>query len=371
MEADAMQTRLPFSEAEGTYQERLNWLGLALLRVDADLQLAQLMRWIFNTTHGGLSGEFRKSYKEIAAKPWGLCCDPSTARRKVKAAETYGWLTVEGTVFASGGDSANALTIDWEGVKRSLDLSRRPTHREPERPAAAAAPPRHSEQGDRHNAYPPRHSEQGDRHCAYAYKEYHLLDTSLDTTTPNPSPQVEGTPTSGADWAAAAAGLREAGVERIDPTIAECRRTGKTPGEVLAVVAEFRRDRHRFDGPGALIVRLRDGCWPVGAATTVDRAAVVEARERAADANRATLAEVRAPAEAERERFAALWARHGPALEALGEARQRELVLSITPAAALKFMPEGGPLWRSTLLEAWLAEVGPAEHGLPCEVRSG
>jgi hypothetical protein len=76
---DRGQPELPFGEAEGSFAERKELLGLALLRANASIYESQFMLWLFNVTHGGIHGFLEKSYAELAARPWGLCCHPNQA----------------------------------------------------------------------------------------------------------------------------------------------------------------------------------------------------------------------------------------------------------------------------------------------------
>jgi hypothetical protein len=66
----ADDTRNLFEQSEGTRADLKNLLGLAL-QVQANIYLAQLMIWIFNTTD---RTKLKKSYNELALRPWGLCC---------------------------------------------------------------------------------------------------------------------------------------------------------------------------------------------------------------------------------------------------------------------------------------------------------
>ncbi|MFO7877963.1 MAG: hypothetical protein R6U55_15410 [Desulfovermiculus sp.] len=89
------QQQLPFAQAEGTRADRKNLLGLALLKAGRDLHLSKLCEWIFNVTAGGTDGDLTRSYKELAAAPWGLCCSRNKARLVVARARTLGIVAVE------------------------------------------------------------------------------------------------------------------------------------------------------------------------------------------------------------------------------------------------------------------------------------
>jgi hypothetical protein len=86
----ADDTRNLFDESEGTRADLKNDLGIALLKSNANIYLAQLMIWVFNTTDR--TKPLKKSYDELAARPWGLCCSRSQAYATVKKAERLGML---------------------------------------------------------------------------------------------------------------------------------------------------------------------------------------------------------------------------------------------------------------------------------------
>ena len=113
------QADLPFGEAEGTKAERKNLLGIALMRVEANIYLAQLVLWIFNTT-SVRPEPLKKSYAELAARPWGLCCHVNQVAATVKKARRLGLIQVTETWTGPGIQGANQYAIDWGGVRRIL-----------------------------------------------------------------------------------------------------------------------------------------------------------------------------------------------------------------------------------------------------------
>lgn len=163
------QRELPFGEAEGSFAERKELLGLALLKLKADLHLAQLCLWIFNATDGGIRGTLRKSYDELAANPWGLCCGKTKARATVDTALRIGLVESVQTFVAGGGYGANEYRIDWAGVRESLTLTSVAT--------------RHRYVATRHRYAVPRHS----------IKEHTFpaLISETETETGGPWPRVE------------------------------------------------------------------------------------------------------------------------------------------------------------------------------------
>lgn len=91
-----------------------------MLKVQADLYLAQLCVWIFNVTDGGIRGTLRKSYEELGAAPWGLCCGRTKVKATLHQALGLGLIECVQTFAEGGGYGANEYRIDWEGVSGLL-----------------------------------------------------------------------------------------------------------------------------------------------------------------------------------------------------------------------------------------------------------
>lgn len=111
------QTQLPFGDAEAAHAERWNDLTLALLRLplkQCTAHLAGLMRWIYNANK--LGKPLTKSHAELAARPWGLCCDERTVRRIVACAKEYGLIICEEQRRWDGSQQPNSYWVDWDGV---------------------------------------------------------------------------------------------------------------------------------------------------------------------------------------------------------------------------------------------------------------
>lgn len=70
-------------------------------------------------------------------------------------------------------------------------------------------------------------------------------------------------PNTAGDWARIETELQTAGVQRTAAAVAAARAARLDPSDVLGVIAEFKAHRRRFDGPGALVDRIRNGAWPV------------------------------------------------------------------------------------------------------------
>jgi len=334
---DRQQGSLPLAEAEGAYAERKQALGLALVRVQADLHLTQLMLWIFNATAGGLE-TFVRTYEDLAARPWGLCCSPSTAKRRVADAKHFGWISVTQTRRADGGDGPLEIEIDWQGIVASHNVLRRPCKRADDdapraKPQAAPSAVAHG-QPDYPGGQPDHPGGQPD----HAIKEDLLLTPSnTNTTTAALSARATnahdvGTSSDG-EWAAAAAELERVGVQRIGPTLDRARERGLTPAEVRAIAATFDRHRSLLSSPGAIVARIRDGCWP----------AAVEEAERQASARRSAGDDVRRNLAARREACAAEaaeWERlellHGRNVDAADEA---ELAARLAESGSRSLVP--------------------------------
>lgn len=141
----AQQKRLPLGEAEGSFQDRRQRLGLALMAVGCDAHLSRLCEWVFNVTRGGLQGELVKSYKELAVRPWGLCCSYDKARSTVARARATRLLDVTEQRYVSFGQRANQYRIDWAGIASILGLqgvlSAHPPVATAQPPVATAHPP--------------------------------------------------------------------------------------------------------------------------------------------------------------------------------------------------------------------------------------
>lgn len=124
-EAGGQQRELLFDEAEAAFEERKNVLGLALMRIDADVFLCRLVERVFYLTRGGETDvTVVKSYTDLASRPWWLCCSKKKAISVVRAAEEKRVLRVERQKYASGSDRQNAYAISWDGVRSILLASR-------------------------------------------------------------------------------------------------------------------------------------------------------------------------------------------------------------------------------------------------------
>jgi len=121
-----LQSKLGFAMDPGEITDRRDTIGLVALRLhgmgldNIVLAARDLLLWIFNVTHSGTAGELTKSYRELAACPWGLCCSESSARRVVRVLKKHGVLAVAENRYQSDGQSANGYSLDWKGIRRLL-----------------------------------------------------------------------------------------------------------------------------------------------------------------------------------------------------------------------------------------------------------
>ncbi len=173
------QKDLPFAEAEGSRAERRNLLGLALLRGAADCQLSVFVQWVFNATAGGADGELIRSYQDLAARPWGLCCSASKARSTVGRARQLGLVRLAENRYTSGGQRANGYSIDWDGVRRRLGFEPHPRSDE------VRSKPQPEE------VRPGALTEQGGVSTRHPYKEHSHLASSLQLPEPVPEAAAE------------------------------------------------------------------------------------------------------------------------------------------------------------------------------------
>jgi len=168
------QRDLPLAEAEGTHADRRARLGLALDAAACDLHLRELALWVFNVTAGGTAGELTRTHAQLAARPWGLCCSATTARRTVAKARRLGLLTVEAARYVTGGQRANSYRVDWAGV------------------AALASPGAgvHSDYPGGHSDQPPSQDGHPGVQDGHPFKE----DSPSDSPFPTSGPGPEGPP---------------------------------------------------------------------------------------------------------------------------------------------------------------------------------
>lgn len=123
-----------FESSDLTRADLKNLLSLALQRVECNIYLAQLVIWVFNVSSE--TNPLRKSYRELASRPWGLCCSENHAYATVKKAKRLQLVNVTETWSAPGVQGANEYRMDWDGVRRIVGLRQSVTH-----PTIKAPPP--------------------------------------------------------------------------------------------------------------------------------------------------------------------------------------------------------------------------------------
>lgn len=118
--------------------------------------------------------------------------------------------------------------------------------------------------------------------------------------TVNPPPRVHRANSGGAgvvsnqDWAAIAERLQALGLERVSIAIRAAIEAGLDAAAVGAILDDYAANAARMRSPGAILERIRSGCWPVPIRTAADVAAANRARAVEAE----TLAFERARSEA-------------------------------------------------------------------------
>lgn len=118
MARDSHQHDLPFADAEAKAAEQANDLRTALALVGCDLQLRVFVEMVHQADLRGT--KLRKSYRELASRPYGLCCHPATAQRTVAQALHHRLITSKPHVDGAGAQSANEYGVDWDGIGRIL-----------------------------------------------------------------------------------------------------------------------------------------------------------------------------------------------------------------------------------------------------------
>jgi hypothetical protein len=121
------QHSLPFADAEAKAADWTNDLRLALAAVACDLHLRVFVELVHQAGLRGIGTPpedwklyaLRKTHRELAAAPLGLCCSPKTVPKIVARARTLGLIKCDESVGASG-QGANYYGIDWVGVGRIL-----------------------------------------------------------------------------------------------------------------------------------------------------------------------------------------------------------------------------------------------------------
>jgi hypothetical protein len=373
------QQELPFAQLEGSRAERKNLLGLALLKSNANIYLAQLMVWIFNTTDGG--NPLKKSYDELASRPWGLCCSNSQARATVRQAKRLRILRVVETWAGPGIQAANEYAIDWGGVRQIVFGRQADTGVTTWQPGVST-----------------KHPGVTTEHPGVTYehpiiKEY-TSSPFLSPSTPScaGARQPEGAAggvvleeaaaapvLAGTDWRPIKRRLAELGVyaDLIEKIVHQAARNEATPDDVAALADHFESKPQAWTA-GALALAVKrwtpaqsydaESLWPPPSEAYRKQAQRVaaERQRREADAEHLT---AQREAEQTRAHLAEQEARLGPVLDALEDAAIAELAATHWIARDLLSKQAARPtigLLRSMLLDALEKRQLQTQETKPC-----
>ena len=360
---DEQQT-LPYAEAEGTFAEKQATIRLAIACVQGSLHLRELMMRVAAVIQKNHE-PFVKSWAEIAATPEGLCCSPKTAQRTVYEAVGHGWLALQPTFNKDGGLDRNAITINWEGLRRTINHTGQPFARRERRSEAAPQVNLTSGHGQSVHTYG-----QSDHTCGQidqSLKEYSpssSLSSSPLNSPPSAAPSLTGA--SHAAWTAAAEELREAGAGNAAEIVARLRGEGRSIAEAREIARTLRANRGAFKSPsGAAWFYVVNGRWPVNELADpadVERKAALAAEAQAEREQR--LAELRRREADERRRDDEIRARFGPALDATSDAERDELAVRTFQPIMLEAYRRGSPFLafelRFALMKQLAAEADAA-----------
>lgn len=107
-----------------TIADRRRMLAIAMDNARVTLHVRVLIMMIYDATGGGLPDAIpmQRSYRELAQRPWGLCCGRTTARQSVVDTVAAGFIKVEPQTYSSGGTAPNSYRIDWDGIRSMIAL---------------------------------------------------------------------------------------------------------------------------------------------------------------------------------------------------------------------------------------------------------
>ena len=134
---------------------------------------------------------------------------------------------------------------------------------------------------------------------------------------------------------------------------------GIGPDEGLRIVETYQANRKLFSHPGAVLYRLREGCWPAdGVRDPKEIAEATARRDEAARKLAEQAAQDRCAADDLRAQYRQLEAAHGQRLNELSKAEQRDLARRMLPAEQVPFAT------RFDLLQAMRMSMS---RTVPCE----
>ena len=117
------QQPLPFAEGEAAQDDRRNLLAAALVKIRCDARLSVLLYWIFNFVEKNGDG-LTRSYDQLAARPYGLCCELWEAREVVAHAKQIGLVNIHRQADWRGMQRANTYALNWDGIQGILSAGR-------------------------------------------------------------------------------------------------------------------------------------------------------------------------------------------------------------------------------------------------------
>jgi hypothetical protein len=170
MAKEVHQFKLPFGAAQDSENARHTAIGKVILKLAGSndrlplIELREFLAWVNNV--GGASGEpLVKSYKQLGATPWGLCCSAATAYRVVTIALHKQLVTREEQLGANYEQRPNSYRMNWPGVYAFInDLPSKAVRH-------ADEPPSHRDEGPSHRDEGPSHRDEGPSHRDERFKE--------------------------------------------------------------------------------------------------------------------------------------------------------------------------------------------------------
>ena len=153
MARDPKQKHLDLAGADAAYAERMRDIEFALGRLPeklCDAEMSLLLRLVFSYTQGGKAGPWKRSFAELAARPYGLCCSIEKAQATVETAETWTLLNVGRSRDSKGERRPNEYSLNSEGIAYVRQHGK-PMPAGP--PTSGANTPRHQTYGTGHQTY--------------------------------------------------------------------------------------------------------------------------------------------------------------------------------------------------------------------------
>lgn len=246
----------------------------------------------------GLTGlRWQGTTAELAADP-RLAANPDSVARALRRFVRAGFVSTEVVTDDRGRKSGVCVCLNMRAIHAaaaSCRDHRRPVEPPPQPPARVSGAQPGAVSGADAGADPGAVSGASTPHYIPV----------LPKPTVNPLPRVSRANSGGAgvvsnqdwptqDWATIAERLRAVGLERVRVAIDAALEAGLDPAAVGTLLDEYAANVARLRSPGAILERIRSGCWPVPIRTAADVAAAAQARA----AQSQTLAFERARSEA-------------------------------------------------------------------------